>query len=186
MKELLRKGALEKRRRLSEKEIFEKSRAISEKVLSLQEVKRAKTISCYINIGSEVKTRPLISKLLGLGKIIVVPAVSEERKKMQMCRILSLNETEKKNAFFEPSEECKRVFPSKKIDLVLVPGTAFDPMGYRLGYGKGYYDKFLRTLAKQVPFIGLAFECQLVQAIPAEEHDVRLDKIVTEKRIIEC
>jgi len=70
--------------------------------------------------------------------------------------------------------------------LVIVPGIAFDKKGYRIGYGHGYYDRFLKILKKDVKKIGLAFEIQVVDEIPEEEHDVPVDIVVTEKRVLKC
>jgi 5-formyltetrahydrofolate cyclo-ligase len=71
-----------------------------------------------------------------------------------------------------------------RLDLVVVPGVAFDPQGNRLGWGAGYYDRLLAQVRADAPIVALAFECQIVPAIPPESHDVPVDVIVTEQRII--
>ncbi|MCX6802928.1 MAG: 5-formyltetrahydrofolate cyclo-ligase [Candidatus Diapherotrites archaeon] len=185
MKDSIRKAALEKRRGLGEDEATAKSTAIARKAFSLPEIQSAGTVSCYVNSGSEVRTDSLIEDLLDAGKRVVVPAVLDHQK-MEMRCILSLNDLQKKSKFFEPKDCCLKVEDCRKIDAIFVPGTAFDKTGHRLGYGKGYYDRFLAGLPESVPIIGLAFECQLVEKIPAEKHDVRVHKIVTEKRVVDC
>ncbi len=182
MKAALRKEMLKKRRSLGKKECLEKSKKIAERVLSMDEAKKAEHVSCYAGTGSEVKTLGLISGLLGMGKKVLVPVVCG--KEMKMSSLLSLDELTEKNRFFEPKRECLRLTSPKKIDLVIVPGTCFDCSGNRLGYGKGYYDRFLAGV--NAPAIGLAFECQLAESVPFEEHDARMRFIATEKRLIEC
>ncbi|MFH1234747.1 MAG: 5-formyltetrahydrofolate cyclo-ligase [Candidatus Diapherotrites archaeon] len=185
MKEGIRKAALEKRRGLGEEEATAKSLLIARRAFSLSEIQSAGTISCYVNSGSEVRTDSLIEDLLDAGKKVVVPTVLDSQK-MEMRCILSLNDLQKKNRFFEPKGCCIKVEDCSEIDAIFVPGTAFDKTGHRLGYGKGYYDRFLAKLPAGIPIIGLAFECQLVEKIPAEKHDIRVHKIVTEKRAIRC
>ena len=186
MKGELRENALENRCRLPEKERAAKSHAIWERVLALEEVKKASEISCYAGIGSEAKTLGLIAGLLGQDKKVLVPAVIGDKGEMEMCSVLSLDELEKGRYFIEPRKECRRVSKPENIDVVFVPGIAFDGRGRRIGYGKGYYDRYVKRLKSKTPLIGLAFECQLLAEIPEEGHDVRVDKIVTEDRVISC
>jgi 5-formyltetrahydrofolate cyclo-ligase len=86
----------------------------------------------------------------------------------------------------EPKGEFYRPFPLEEIDVVIVPGVAFDERGNRLGFGRGFYDKFLRRLSERVSFVALAFELQVVRRLPSQSHDVAVDYIITEKRIIKC
>ena len=81
----------------------------------------------------------------------------------------------------EPKEECIRPVMPEKLDIVIVPGLAFDLQGNRIGYGGGFYDGFLKGLS--APKIALAYEWQIVNCVPSDEHDVKVDKIVTEDRI---
>jgi len=186
MKGKLRESALEKRCKISEKERVAKSHAIWESVLALDEVKKASEISCYIGIGSEVKTLGLVAGLLGKDKKVLVPAIKKAGSNMDMCSVLSLDELEKGRYFFEPRKECRRVSKPGNIDVMLVPGIAFDERGCRIGYGKGHYDRYLKKLKPRTPVIGLAYECQVMEEIPEEGHDVRVDKIITEQRVISC
>ena len=77
-----------------------------------------------------------------------------------------------------------REFNPDKLDLVIVPGIAFDKKGHRIGYGYGYYDRFLKTIKKKAVKIGLAFDFQLIESIPEEEHDVPMNIVVTDKEIL--
>ena len=185
MKEKIRVKAVKNRKSLSERERAIKSKKIAELVRSMPEVKRAKCVSTYIGVNSEVKTLGLLAQLLASDKRVAVPRITGSGS-MEMYAIESLDELEKKGSFIEPRNEFKRFCEPKKIEAIIVPGLAFDDTGHRVGYGKGYYDTFLKRLSPSTPVIGLAFECQLFEEIPVEEHDVRLGWIVTEKRIINC
>lgn len=185
MKEKIRAKAIENRQSLSERERAIKSKKIAKLVLSMPEVKRAKCISTYVGVNSEVKTLGLIAQVLASSKRVSVPRITGPGS-MKMCLIESLDELGKNGSLIEPREACRHACTSKEIDAIIVPGTAFDEKGHRLGHGDGYYDRFLKGLKPRTPLIGLAFECQLFESVPTEEHDVRLDWVVTEKRVINC
>jgi 5-formyltetrahydrofolate cyclo-ligase len=90
---------------------------------------------------------------------------------------------------FEPAEQLRRQpakqVPVSQIDLAMVPGVAFDERGGRLGHGKGYYDKLLENARPDCPLVALAFECQIFPEIPVGEHDIYMDKVITERRVID-
>jgi 5-formyltetrahydrofolate cyclo-ligase len=86
----------------------------------------------------------------------------------------------------EPREECLRPVSPERLDVVLMPGVAFDLTGGRLGYGGGYYDRFLESCSPRCLLIALAFELQIVEHVPCADHDIHIHKIVTEKRVIDC
>ncbi|MEK7196768.1 MAG: 5-formyltetrahydrofolate cyclo-ligase, partial [Nitrospirota bacterium] len=86
----------------------------------------------------------------------------------------------------EPSVDEARLRKMSDIDLVIIPGAAFDTQGNRLGYGAAYYDKLLATMERKIPIVAPAYEEQIVEKIPAEPHDIKVDKIITDKRVIEC
>jgi len=182
MKELLRMQNLEKRNSLGVKEIAQKSNAIKEKLFLLQEFKESKKIMVYAGVKNEVQTGKIIEEALALGKIVAVPQTDFEKKEMRAVQISSLADLkETKFGLLEP--ESGKEIPAKELGLIIVPGIAFDLKGTRLGYGRGFFDRFLRkTNGKK---IGLAFECNIEEKIPSSAHDVQMDKIITEKRIIE-
>ncbi|MDP1758755.1 MAG: 5-formyltetrahydrofolate cyclo-ligase, partial [Thermodesulfovibrionales bacterium] len=86
----------------------------------------------------------------------------------------------------EPSVSEKRLTKINDINLVIIPGAAFDASGNRLGYGAGFYDKLLAEIKNKIPIVTPAYEEQIVENIPSEPHDVKVSKIVTDKRVIEC
>lgn len=162
------------------------SAKILEKVFELSDFQQANTVLIYLDIKSEVRTRPSLSRLLDFGKIIVIPFVSSQG--LELFHLEDLTELEDgAYGVLEPSLELRKN-PKKKvsadeIDLAIIPGVAFDSEGARLGYGKGYYDKLLSELRLDCLMLGLAFECQLHANLPQEEHDISLDIIITDKQI---
>ncbi len=188
MKQTLKQEIFQKRKSLSKEELKEKSLKIKENLYSLDEFKKAKNIMFYVSFGSEVGTRDIIKELLAKKeRTIVVPYVVENYPILQLSELKNFDWLEVKTfGILEPKELYIREFNYEKLDLVIVPGIVFDKKGHRIGYGHGYYDKFLKTVKKDVKNIGLAFELQVVDEIPEEEHDVPVDCVVTEKRVLKC
>ena len=169
------------RKSLSKELIGEKSRKIIESLTKLEEYLNAETIMHYISLDIEVDTKEFIKNELLKGKSIVVPFVEEDN--IQVSRLNSFEDlAEGKFGVLEPMKKEKH---DGKIDLVIVPGVAFDEKGSRIGFGKGYYDRFLEKFRDSLK-IGLAFEEQIVDFVPAKEYDHPVDIIITEKRVIRC
>ena len=143
-KDFIRKFILAKRNALAKKQINEKSAKISKKLFSLPEFKRAKTIFTYVSFGSEAGTREIIGKSIALGKIVAVPIADFKKKKLEIVQFTSFSSM-KKSRFGVPEPDSKKAkwIPASQIDLVVVPGVAFDLKRNRIGYGKGFYDAFL-------------------------------------------
>ena len=175
MKQINRRVILRKRNRLNKEEITQKSRIIKEKLFSSKEYKNSKTVMFYISFGSEVDTINMIKESLK-EKDVCVPIVKGSIIFPSM--ISSIKELDKKDKFgiLRPSKikEIKK----QKIDLVIVPGVVFDKKGHRIGYGKGYYDNFLRDFKGKT--IGLAFNMQILEIIPKDEWDIQLDKVISD------
>lgn len=161
-KQAIREHILRLRNSLSPEERAEKSRAIVQRLTALESFKKARGVMLYITLGSEVQTEEAMEKTLGAGKRVFVPDAV---------------------GVLEVTERARRADP-KEIDLVVVPGIAFDVSGNRLGYGTGWYDKFSHRLKAEAELIGLAFECQVVEQVPNHPHDIRVHTIITEKRVI--
>ena len=189
MKHKLKDGIFKKRKSLSKREIDEKSAAMREKLFSLNEFKDAKNIMFYVSFNNEVDTIETIKELLkNKGenkKNIIVPYVEKNNPILQLSKLNGFDDLEPKTfGILEPKDGKIKKFDVKKVDLVLVPGIVFDENGHRIGYGYGYYDRFLRKLNKNKTKIGLCYDFQLVDKIPEEKHDVPMDIIITEKRIV--
>ena len=164
----------------------ELSREICEKFVALPEYQAAKCVLFYLDVRAEVRTRHYLPTALNHGKKIVVPyCVDGELELFYLEQMDELAVGMYK--ILEPRDELRTV-PAKRVDvteldLVMVPGVAFDRTGARMGHGKGYYDKLLEHARPETPLVALAFECQLFPEIPTQDHDVFMDKIITEAAI---
>ena len=183
MKELLRMQNLQKRNSLSAKAIEEKSLFIQEKLFLLKEFKEAGKILFYVGVKTEVRTKQMILDALALGKIVCVPKSDFEKKIMNAVQIKNLNDLEETQFGLLEPKRGKEV-PAEELDLIIVPGVAFDLRGTRLGYGGGFFDKFLRKTSRNAVKIGLAFECNLEESLPVTSHDEKMNKIITEEKIV--
>lgn len=182
-KNLLRKEMLIKRDLLTPKEIEDKSGLICQNLLMLKEYLQACTLLVYLSFRQEVNTLPLIENAWQQGKKVLVPVCMPE-KNILLSELKNLRELA--GGFCgipEPTCEFIRPASPSQVDLAILPGVAFDFRGYRLGYGGGYFDRFLAKHYASFPLIALAYDFQLIDALPVEEHDMRVDIIVTEKKI---
>ncbi len=165
------------------------SQAICAKFVALPEYVRARTVMFYIDVQSEVRTRHDLPKALAQGKKIIVPWCNKVGE-LELFHLESMDELAiGMYKILEPKEEL-RALPAKQIaatdlDLIMVPGVAFDRSGARMGHGKGYYDKLLQHARRDAPLVAIAFECQLFPEIPTAPHDIFMDKIITEAAIYE-
>lgn len=186
-KQALREQAHANRRAQENKE--ELSRQICGKFAALPEYAAARTVMCFVDVRTEVRTRQFLPEALTHDKRIVVPYCVEGE--LELFLLESMDELAVgMYKILEPKPEL-RGLPEKRVaveelDLIMVPGVAFDRRGGRMGHGKGYYDKLLEHARPGVPLVALAFECQLFDEIPTAPHDVFMDKIITERAVYEC
>lgn len=186
-KNSIRKQILSFRNALPIHECEEKSNRIMQNVFSLLSVQKAEYVLCYAGYKSEVQTDKLIKELLKQGKKVYLPRVCGEE--MNFYRIRSLTDlAEGYKGIPEPSIVCRDVFTKslwekdKERVVMLLPGAAFSESGSRIGYGKGYYDRYLCHIPC-VERIALCYELQVVEDIPADRHDIPVTVIVTEEKI---
>lgn len=184
-KKRIREQAHENRRQQENKD--ELSRAICEKFVALPDYSRAKTVLFYVDVRTEVRTRDYLATALTHGKTIVVPWCNDKGE-LELFRLESMEDLAiGMYKILEPRPELRslpeRHIPVKQLDLVMVPGVAFTREGARMGHGKGYYDKLLEHARPDAPLVALAFECQLFPEIPTQDHDVFMDRIITEAAI---
>jgi 5-formyltetrahydrofolate cyclo-ligase len=182
----LRKRVLGARDRLSKNERHLKSISVMKNFTSLAEMQQWKILFMYVNFRSEVETVELIKGCLKRGMSVAVPLVDASAVSMKP---LLIEDPEKDLApgYYDIPEPDPRKSPRldpAQIDAAVIPGSVFDIHGGRLGYGGGYYDRFLVNDAPQARRIGFAFELQLVEKVPLEPHDQPLDFLITEKRIV--
>jgi len=181
----LRKQLHDIRDDLTDRQVETYSKAIHRKINSLEVFQRAQTVHMYLPIANrnEVDTMPIARQLLGEKRTVVVPVTLFNEHSLKHVYLKQLDNliTNKWNVP-EPPEPHHDSVSLEELDLVLVPMLGGDDQGNRIGYGKGYYDRFLKKV--DCPKMGLIFDCCLVEKIPTEHHDVVLDYVVTERRII--
>jgi 5-formyltetrahydrofolate cyclo-ligase len=180
MKKALRKKYLSTREEISNKKVSEFSDIIIKKLLDSKEYINAKEIFTYININNEVITTKFIDLALLNKKRIAVPKVLKNGI-MEFYYIKSFEEVKKgKFNIYEPDKVNKLAKPSKK-SLFIVPGILYDKSNNRVGYGGGYYDRYFNKYGKDFIKIGLAYNDQIIESIPFEKTDVKMDIVLTEK-----
>jgi len=175
----LRKLLLEKRDATSFDLMNILAKSIQKKLKKIETYRKAQKIGAYYPIGSEVHTQDIIQEALSEGKQVYLPKVIG--KNIEFRKIESFSNLE--NGSFdimEPKEECPK---DNKLDILLVPTVGISPKGVRLGYGHGFYDRFLAE--NKIETISLIFEKQIIKNIPRSDHDVTIDWIVSEDRIID-
>jgi 5-formyltetrahydrofolate cyclo-ligase len=159
------------------------SRAIASRLESLPAWSRARTVALYAAMGAEVETADIERRARTAGKRVVWPRLLPSGAPMQFVCCAAADLVVGPSRALEPPASAPAV-PGEEVDLVLVPGVAFDPRGGRLGRGRGHYDATLALLPRGAFRAGLAFESQVVPAVPVEAHDERLDAVVTEERVL--
>ncbi len=164
-KEKIRKDILQRRLSLSSEEIKNKSNQIFLNLVKTTEFLNSQNIMFYVATRSEAQTEEMIKASLKMGKRIFVPIILPD-------------------CILEPKKEYRRLFPTENIELIILPGIAFDLTGNRIGRGLGYYDNFLKKVSPSTKLIALAFEMQIIEKVPAHRNDIPVHKIITEKRII--
>jgi 5-formyltetrahydrofolate cyclo-ligase len=185
---LLRKNTLAKRDSLEKGVLQSKSALIETRVFDIQKFQKAESVFVYVNFRSEVITRGIIERLLQNNKRVTVPITHVSEKRIDAIEITDPKK-ELVPGYCNILEPKKDIWVSQKvaakdIDIILLPGSVFDITGGRFGYGGGFYDRFLSSNPKAVR-IGLAFELQVVDKVPLQDHDELLDYVITENRCIE-
>lgn len=176
-KATIREQALKKKEQI---DITSKSKEIKRNLQTLPEYQKAESVMSYVSKGNEIDTHNLLQEMLENKKKVFVPFIKENI--IKVSELKSLNELVKGNwGVPEPAEP---VETTHTADIVIVPGLAFDSGGNRIGFGKGYYDRFLAQY--KALKIALTPEEQIMQELPCESHDIPVDIIVTEERIIRC
>lgn len=177
-KAALRKVLLEKRDAISDELVRISSEKIFKKLGKIKEFRAANTIACYYPTGSEVKTQDIMLDALSQGKQVCLPRITKDD--MEFFQIPDLNSIEQ-GAFgiMEPKESCKAC---SDIDVIIVPTVGIAKDGTRLGYGHGYYDRFLAKYS--ATSIAITYSKQMVKSIPTTPNDITVNWIVTEDKII--
>lgn len=182
MKKELRRDMVKKRLEMSKDEVETKSNIIMDKLIDMLEDKKIKNIMLYYSIKNEVSTLKLASFCLDRGIGIIFPKSIKETYTILPCKIQSLDDLEE-GEYGIPEPKTYEIVDKKDIDIVIVPGVAFSRSGYRLGYGAGYYDRFLSDFKGTK--IGVCYSFQICDSVFNETYDAKMDTIVTENEVFE-
>lgn len=190
-KKEFREFYLEGRSRLSREEVREKSALLFERVCSLEQYKKADIILAYMSAGNEADTGAFVYGCIEDGKTVALPRVEKTEGGGRRLGVYTVKDPVEDTVpgfkgILEPDPLKTRLLEPHEPDLAVVPGIAFDTSGNRIGYGAGYYDRLLPLLRTDCLKVGAAFEMQIADMLPAEQHDFRLDMIVTDERTIYC
>ena len=187
MKDDLRRQVLQARNKLCAEEVFFLSEKIFRNLRENSFFNNSAHIMVYLDFKHEVKTDFIINYCLENNKKVYVPICIPETHELCISRITNLEELQSGHfGIREPKPEYIRLSDSSIVDLVLVPGVAFDSLGNRIGFGAGYYDRFMRRLEPGVIKAALAYSFQIADTIPSGQYDIPMDYIVTEKCTISC
>lgn len=184
-KQLHRKHVLQQLHQLTPSDHERKSASIMDKVLASDEFKNAHTIGVTLSRFPEVETHRLIENAWQAGKRVAIPRCISSTREMDFRLIDSFDQTEIVYMDLkEPKVDQTISVKPEDIDLQIVPGVVYSETGYRIGFGGGYYDRYLKNFPFQT--ISLAFDCQISDNIDKEPHDIPVSYIYTEQHIIDC
>ena len=177
----IRREILEKLRSQDNKTRSVKSQQIKRRLFEDSSFQAAKSVMFYVAKAYEVDTKDMIEEAIAIGKKVIIPVTEPKKKRLIPSEIKNPKKELVKGAFgiYEPKKEYMRAVDIKDIDMVIVPGVAFDKKGNRIGHGQGYFDRFLKDLPKRLPAIGLAFKFQLVERIKTLSWDIPVTKVIT-------
>jgi len=163
-----------------------KNRMICERLLSLDELRNASVIFFFASFRTEVDTTEMIKSSLFSGKRVLLPKVDKDRHELLLYEIRDFGELAPGYMGIPEPPVSENQMSINDADIVIIPGAGFDASGNRIGYGGGYYDRLLSGLQKNIPVVAPSFEEQLVDVLPSEPHDIRVQMIVTDRRLIRC
>lgn len=184
-KKKYRKEVQQNLAKMSYTEYCERSQVLGKLLLNEQAIVDAKTVAITLSNRPEIDTTFIIEQLWKMNKQVVVPKCTHEDRSMQFYEIESFAQTERAyKDILEPVPELTERVEKQQIDVIVVPGVVFDRRGYRIGFGGGYYDRYL--VGFEGSRIALAFDEQLINNMPRESHDLPVHILITEKERIDC
>ncbi|MBD7983155.1 5-formyltetrahydrofolate cyclo-ligase [Sporosarcina sp. Sa2YVA2] len=181
----IRKSVLKLLNNMFEYEHDRKSAVIMNQLIESDSFKKAKCVAVTISRYPEVDTRPIIKYAWQMGKRVAVPKCNARTREMDFRTINSFEDLETVYMdLLEPIESKTKSVRKDEIDLQIVPGVVFSKEGYRIGFGGGYYDRYLEQYKGDS--VSLAFEIQMMNEVPVQSHDLPVDRIITENQMIDC
>lgn len=186
-KKELRKQILQSRNDIPEAKREEKSKRIVDRILRSPWYQEARFVFSFVPFGDEVNIRPLLEHAVQAGKKLAIPKTMTNPRKLILFQFEGWDRLiPGVYGILEPDPSQSSMVEPTEIDLILMPGVAFDRQGGRLGYGGGFYDRFLGSLPQSPLLIAPCFTEQIVERVPTEEHDIQVDKLITDLEIVEC
>lgn len=184
-KQELRAAMLAARRLLDPLAVAAAEAAVARTARELPAFRQARCLLAYVSVRNEVGTGTLIRAALAAGKTVAVPVTDRARRRLVPARITTYPEGLEPGAFGIPEPRHFEEVAGAVLDCILVPGVAFDHRGFRLGFGGGYYDRFLHLVGRRAARIGLAYEFQVCPTVHPGPHDEAVDYVVTEVRVLD-
>lgn len=184
LKSKIRSELLKLRDSLTPGEVSEKSKVITGRLMEMEEYQNASVVMTYVHFRNEVETDSLIRQAMSDGKKVVVPVTDIFNRRMVPSLLTAYPEDLEPGPLkiLEPKASSLRLCSPALIDLVIVPGVAFDLKGNRLGYGGGFYDRFLLLTKPESVYVGISFELQVLTRLERSPHDIPVDYVLTEER----
>ena len=185
----IRKKTLALREQLPPETHAAHSKAIAERLLQLPEYRQAGAVLGYMNFGAEFASEVWIRQVLAARKKLALPRVNHHTNQLDLYWVEDLENQLAAGLWGirEPIvERCEQVIALNEVEFALLPGVAYSKNGARLGYGGGFYDKLLARIAHRPTLVAAAFELQIMERIPQEATDVKVEWIITEQRTIDC
>lgn len=189
MKQSLRQSIIAARQKMDSAERAEYSRAITARLVDLKAYQRAQVVLGYMSFGAEFATMAWVRRALQDGKQVLLPKVNKSSRQLELYRVRDLQQDVAPGLWDIPEplpQRCDKVDALGLIDFILLPGVAFARDGSRLGYGGGFYDKLLARMPHQPVLVAAAFDMQLVNEIPQEATDRKVEWLLTEHEVIDC
>lgn len=173
---------------LSLDDVLNLSRAIEDRLFASEEFSACQHVMYFLSLGNEVRTDEMIARSLKDGKRVYVPRVVRRERRLEVCEITDMNQEFELGSYDirEPSRLNSKVVSPSIIDAVIAPGLAFDRSGGRVGFGGGYFDWLFKQLSDGALRLGVAYEFQIVDSIPQDSWDERVQKIFADNDTIDC
>ncbi len=175
------------RKRQNPETVRTKSRAIAQRLFGLDAFVASRNLLIYMSLPGEVQTGDMIKEALDLGKRVCVPVLAEGgRLDVSEIQSLDLDFAVRALGVREPKDSDRIAVDPKLLDCIVIPGLAFDAQGGRIGFGAGYFDRFLAGVPKTAQRVALAFDFQILESLPQTPQDVPVHCILTETTTINC
>ncbi|MDD5680791.1 MAG: 5-formyltetrahydrofolate cyclo-ligase [Candidatus Omnitrophica bacterium] len=180
IKKKIRKEILEKLHNIDQEEKKKRVKILKEKLFSLKEFKKAQCIMFYVSKHYEIDTHKMIDESIAMGKKVVVPITLKEEKTLKLSELRDRQKELIKGHYgiHQPHEKHIKLVPLEKVDLMVIPGIAFDKYKHRLGHGGGYFDRFLHKAPERLVTVGLAFDFQILNELPRHDTDIPVSMVL--------